>query len=269
MREIFRYRMTGRDEHGTVLGRFEASGIRPHFMQELEDRGIKLAGRHLQSQRGARLMSTSSGCSFSRSSSRRSCHDRGRHALVPDNRGGAMAVNRRLRLIASGFDRPEVLARLRRDTGCDPLARFLAGAGQSSTLPAHGRVRDVAGPHADADAADCRGAVHADDVRRRHVRFPDRPGDGVDGRVLCRRGGSGAAADADRAARRTASQEDGRAISRRARHLRARPARRPSGGIGARTPHPGNDRPDRQRVRHRHRRSRLWRGIARRAAEHG
>jgi len=42
MQEIFRYRMTGRDEHGAVLGRFEASGIRPHFMQELEDRGIKL-----------------------------------------------------------------------------------------------------------------------------------------------------------------------------------------------------------------------------------
>ena len=42
MQEIFRFRMTGRDEHGTVLGRFEASGIRPHFMQELEDRGIKL-----------------------------------------------------------------------------------------------------------------------------------------------------------------------------------------------------------------------------------
>jgi pilus assembly protein CpaF len=42
MQEIFRFRMTGRDEHGTVLGRFEASGIRPHFMQELEDRGITL-----------------------------------------------------------------------------------------------------------------------------------------------------------------------------------------------------------------------------------
>jgi pilus assembly protein CpaF len=42
MQEIFRFRLTGRDEHGTVLGRFEASGIRPHFMQELEDRGIKL-----------------------------------------------------------------------------------------------------------------------------------------------------------------------------------------------------------------------------------
>ncbi len=42
MQEIFRFRMTGRDEHGGVLGRFEATGIRPHFMQELEDRGIKL-----------------------------------------------------------------------------------------------------------------------------------------------------------------------------------------------------------------------------------
>jgi pilus assembly protein CpaF len=42
MQEIFRFRMTGRDEHGGVLGRFEATGIRPHFMQELEDRGIRL-----------------------------------------------------------------------------------------------------------------------------------------------------------------------------------------------------------------------------------
>jgi len=42
MQEIFRFRLAGRDEHGGVLGRFEATGIRPHFMQELEDRGIRL-----------------------------------------------------------------------------------------------------------------------------------------------------------------------------------------------------------------------------------
>lgn len=42
MQEIFRFRLTGRDDHGAVLGRFEATGIRPHFMQELEDRGIRL-----------------------------------------------------------------------------------------------------------------------------------------------------------------------------------------------------------------------------------
>jgi len=37
------------------------------------------------------------------------------------SRGSAMAVNKRLRLIASGFDRPEVLARLRRDTWGDAI----------------------------------------------------------------------------------------------------------------------------------------------------
>ncbi|WEK42506.1 MAG: CpaF family protein [Candidatus Sphingomonas colombiensis] len=42
MQEIFRFRLDGRDEHGGVLGRFEATGIRPHFMSELEDRGIRL-----------------------------------------------------------------------------------------------------------------------------------------------------------------------------------------------------------------------------------
>lgn len=42
MQEIFRFRMTGRDADGTVQGRFEATGIRPKFMQELNDRGIDL-----------------------------------------------------------------------------------------------------------------------------------------------------------------------------------------------------------------------------------
>jgi len=42
MQEIFRFRMTGRADDGTVQGRFEASGIRPKFMQELSDRGIRL-----------------------------------------------------------------------------------------------------------------------------------------------------------------------------------------------------------------------------------
>jgi len=42
MQEIFRFKMSGRDDLGFIIGRFEASGIRPKFMQELDDRGIKL-----------------------------------------------------------------------------------------------------------------------------------------------------------------------------------------------------------------------------------
>lgn len=42
MQEIFRFRMSGRDPDGTVQGKFEATGIRPKFMQELNDRGIDL-----------------------------------------------------------------------------------------------------------------------------------------------------------------------------------------------------------------------------------
>jgi len=42
MQEIFRFRMKGRDENGTVLGHFEATGIRPKFMKELADRGLTL-----------------------------------------------------------------------------------------------------------------------------------------------------------------------------------------------------------------------------------
>ncbi len=42
MQEIFRFKMTGRDEDGMVRGHFEATGIRPKFMSELTDRGISL-----------------------------------------------------------------------------------------------------------------------------------------------------------------------------------------------------------------------------------
>lgn len=42
MQEIFRFKMTGRDENNMVRGHFEATGIRPKFMGELADRGITL-----------------------------------------------------------------------------------------------------------------------------------------------------------------------------------------------------------------------------------
>ena len=42
MQEIFRFKMTGRDENDMVRGHFEATGIRPKFMSDLADRGIHL-----------------------------------------------------------------------------------------------------------------------------------------------------------------------------------------------------------------------------------
>jgi pilus assembly protein CpaF len=42
MQEIFRYKMTGRDEEGNVTGQFEATGIRPRFATELQAYGIEL-----------------------------------------------------------------------------------------------------------------------------------------------------------------------------------------------------------------------------------
>ena len=42
MQEIFRFKMTGREDDGTVKGHFEATGIRPKFLQEAEAHGIVL-----------------------------------------------------------------------------------------------------------------------------------------------------------------------------------------------------------------------------------
>ncbi|PKB14521.1 pilus assembly protein CpaF [Novosphingobium kunmingense] len=42
MQEIWRFKMTGRDAEGNVLGHHEATGIRPKFMAHLEAHGINL-----------------------------------------------------------------------------------------------------------------------------------------------------------------------------------------------------------------------------------
>ncbi len=43
MQEIFRFRRCGLDERGFVLGHFEATGIRPRFVEVLVERGIHLS----------------------------------------------------------------------------------------------------------------------------------------------------------------------------------------------------------------------------------
>jgi pilus assembly protein CpaF len=42
MQEIFRFKMTGRSEGGDVLGHFEATGIRPKFLQHAMEHGIEV-----------------------------------------------------------------------------------------------------------------------------------------------------------------------------------------------------------------------------------
>ncbi|MHA6334649.1 CpaF family protein [Qipengyuania sp. CAU 1752] len=42
MQEIFRFKPAGRDEEGNVLGHFEATGIRPKFLQQAADHGITM-----------------------------------------------------------------------------------------------------------------------------------------------------------------------------------------------------------------------------------
>ncbi|WP_128891685.1 CpaF family protein [Erythrobacter sp. HKB08] len=42
MQEIYRFHVTGRDEDGNVLGRFEATGIRPKFLADAHASGIDL-----------------------------------------------------------------------------------------------------------------------------------------------------------------------------------------------------------------------------------
>jgi pilus assembly protein CpaF len=43
MQEIFRFRQTGVSSEGIIQGRFEATGIRPRFLDQLMTHGISLS----------------------------------------------------------------------------------------------------------------------------------------------------------------------------------------------------------------------------------
>jgi len=42
MQDIFRFKQLGLDQNGRAFGQFEATGVRPSFMQRLEASGMKL-----------------------------------------------------------------------------------------------------------------------------------------------------------------------------------------------------------------------------------
>jgi pilus assembly protein CpaF len=46
MQEIFKYVRTGTGPDGAVLGHFEATGVRPRFLAELLNQGIKIPGSY-------------------------------------------------------------------------------------------------------------------------------------------------------------------------------------------------------------------------------
>jgi pilus assembly protein CpaF len=48
MQEIFRYKQLGIDQNGRAYGQFEASGVRPSFINRLESKGIKLPSNMFQ-----------------------------------------------------------------------------------------------------------------------------------------------------------------------------------------------------------------------------
>jgi pilus assembly protein CpaF len=52
MQEIFRFKRTSRKEDGTIIGEYEATGLRPKFLQVLQSRGIELPPALFASARG-------------------------------------------------------------------------------------------------------------------------------------------------------------------------------------------------------------------------
>jgi pilus assembly protein CpaF len=48
MQEIFKYRRTGMTAEGKIQGHFEATGVRPRFLEELQEMGVELPGEYFE-----------------------------------------------------------------------------------------------------------------------------------------------------------------------------------------------------------------------------
>ena len=48
MQEIFRFKRTGLTSEGKIQGHFEATGVRPRFLEELIAMGIELPGEYFE-----------------------------------------------------------------------------------------------------------------------------------------------------------------------------------------------------------------------------
>jgi pilus assembly protein CpaF len=48
MQEIFRYVRTGTSQDGKVIGHFEATGLRPRFLEDLKAMGIEFPGAYFE-----------------------------------------------------------------------------------------------------------------------------------------------------------------------------------------------------------------------------
>jgi pilus assembly protein CpaF len=48
MQEIFRFVRTGMAPDGVILGHFEATGLRPRFLDSLKAMGIEFPGRYFE-----------------------------------------------------------------------------------------------------------------------------------------------------------------------------------------------------------------------------
>ena len=151
MQEIFRFRQTGVSADGQVQGKFEATGIRPRFLDQVMAHGITLVGRPVPPRREVRRMNADlaprarPGLHFRR---RRAC-GRGRWSRwIASNRAEGKAINLRLKMIGRGRSHGETMNLLRR--------RELRRAGRpaaarSTRLGAQVRADADAGAGDDAD----------------------------------------------------------------------------------------------------------------------
>ena len=121
MQEIFKFVRTGTAPDGTVQGHFQATGVRPRFLNDLIAMGIKIPGAYFDpvaaaadACRSISIRSIWSGCS---SRSRRGCTVEAVYLMCFSAASYRSRINRRLMLSKDSTDRENVLIELRRERG--------------------------------------------------------------------------------------------------------------------------------------------------------
>ena len=139
MQEIFKFVRTGTGPDNSVIGHFQATGVRPRFLNDLVAMGIKIPGhlfrpvaaavtaRHVVRLRPD-LSDLSAGGGLGRAVRR------GRlSAVASPARSYRKNVNRRLKLLKNQPDRENILVQLRRERGLTSGGGYSIGVRSRST----------------------------------------------------------------------------------------------------------------------------------------
>ena len=124
MQEIFRFVRTGMEADGTILGHFEATGLRPRFLEDLRAMGIEFPGKIFRTRQAAGVSAMFDGFSmiyviYAAAALTGIMIAEAFYLLYAGRSDRRAAINRRMKLQENKISQEQVLIQLRKERGLE------------------------------------------------------------------------------------------------------------------------------------------------------